>query len=106
MYMRERRDAVIVTGSGGSGCGRAIALRFAAAGAPVLVSDIDDVGGDETVGLIDKAGGRAMYCRCDVRDETDVANVLAVCEDAFGPLSVLVNNASMADSSAGGLDGW
>lgn len=41
---------VIVTGGGGSGCGRAISLRFAAAGALLVVSDIDEAGGQETVG--------------------------------------------------------
>jgi NAD(P)-dependent dehydrogenase (short-subunit alcohol dehydrogenase family) len=53
---------VVVTGSGGTGCGRAIALRFGAAGAAVVVSDIDETGGHETVLAIERAGGRAAFC--------------------------------------------
>ena len=98
--------AVIVTGAGGSGCGRAIARKFAEQRASVLVSDIDEAGAEETVRLIERAGGHALYCRCDVRDESDVVNLLTACESKLGPPSVVVNNASMAESAAEGLDGW
>src|SRR5947208_2085354 len=50
---------VIVTGAGGGGCGRAIAARFAQGGASVVVSDINDPGGEETVRLIQRDRGRA-----------------------------------------------
>src|SRR5689334_30742 len=100
--MDAKNRVVIVTGGGGPGCGRAIAKRFARDGATVVVSDIDDAGGAETVRLIEGAGGRALYCHCDVRDETDVLNVISTA----GPPSVVVNNASMAQPSAEGLDGW
>jgi len=85
---------VIVTGGGGKGCGRAIATRFAAAGAAVVVSDIDDAGGRETVGAIERAGGRAAYCRADVRVPDDARALVAFAESTFGGLHVLVNNAS------------
>src|SRR6478609_2857601 len=104
--MRHRTRAVLVTGSGGPGCGRAIALRFAKAGASVLVSDIDDLGGTETARLIVQAGGQAIYCHADVRDETDVLNLISTCESTFGAVSVLVNNASIAEPTAEGIDGW
>jgi NAD(P)-dependent dehydrogenase (short-subunit alcohol dehydrogenase family) len=85
---------VIVTGSGGKGCGRVIAERFASTGAAVVVSDIDDTGGRETVGLIQRAGGRAAYCRADVRVPDDSQALIAFAESTFGGLHVLVNNAS------------
>ena len=44
---------VIVTGAGGTGCGRAIAQRFAGRGAAVVVSDINEAGGHDTVRLIE-----------------------------------------------------
>lgn len=61
MIIRDEIRAVIVTGSGGGGCGRAISARFANCGAPVVVSDIDETGGHETVHLIERSGGA-----CDV----------------------------------------
>jgi 3-oxoacyl-[acyl-carrier protein] reductase len=104
--MSEQSDVVIVTGSGGPGCGRAIARRFARTGASVIVSDVDDAGGAETVRLIEEGGGRALYCHTDVRDDTDVVSLFEVCEREMGPLSVLVNNASVTDDDAGGADAW
>lgn len=88
------RDAAIVTGAGGTGSGRAIALRLAANGFPVVVADVKDEGGRETVSLIEKDRGRALFCRTDVREETEVRNLIETSERAFGALSLLVNNAS------------
>jgi len=85
---------VIVTGGGGKGCGRAIAARFAAAGAIVVVSDIDDAGGRETVAAIERARGRATYHRADVRSRDDARELVAFTESTFGGLHVVVNNAS------------
>ncbi len=56
----------IVTGSGGPGCGRAIARRFGREGCAIVVSDIDEPGGRETVRLIQTEGARAAFFRADV----------------------------------------
>jgi len=84
----------IVTGAGGSGCGRAIARQFAKNGAAVIASDIDENGGHETVRLIEGAGGRAVFFRADVRDELQVRDLIAFGERTYGRVTVLVNNAS------------
>lgn len=84
----------VVTGAGGSGCGRAIARRFAKDGAAVVASDINENGGHETVRLIEDAGGRAVFFRADVRDERQVRDLIAFAEQSYGGVSVLVNNAS------------
>ncbi|MBM3945672.1 MAG: SDR family NAD(P)-dependent oxidoreductase, partial [SAR202 cluster bacterium] len=55
----------LVTG-GASGLGRATAVRFAAEGSRVAVSDINPVGGEETVKAIRAAGGDAFFVRADV----------------------------------------
>jgi NAD(P)-dependent dehydrogenase (short-subunit alcohol dehydrogenase family) len=85
---------VIVTGAGGDGSGRAIARRFARGGALVVADDIDVRGAQETVGLIAAEGGQAIVSRTDVRSEEAVREMIVFAERTFGPLAVLVNNAS------------
>jgi NAD(P)-dependent dehydrogenase (short-subunit alcohol dehydrogenase family) len=104
--MTEPRHVVIVTGAGGTGCGRAIATRFARDGAAVVVSDVNEPGGHETVRMIENAGGRAAFFRADVRDESQVRALIASGEAAFGGVTVLVNNASAPHGPADQLDGW
>ncbi len=96
---------VIVTGAGGTGCGRAIAARFAGAGALVVACDIDEAGGRETVSAIERAGGRAAFLRADVRRESEVRDLVAFAETTFGGLDVLVNNAS-APRGSDRLEEW
>jgi NAD(P)-dependent dehydrogenase (short-subunit alcohol dehydrogenase family) len=83
----------IVTGAGGGGTGRAIALGLAHEGAAVVVNDIDESGGAETVRRIEGAGGRAVLAGADVTREQDVEELVGVAERTFGGLDVLVNNA-------------
>lgn len=80
----------LVTGAG-SGIGRAIAQRFAAAGATVHVADIDAKGGAGTVELIAKAGGRAEFVPLDVADD-HAPGALAF---RLNALDILVNNAGI-----------
>jgi 3-oxoacyl-[acyl-carrier protein] reductase len=97
---------VIVTGAGGGGCGRAIAARFASAGAAVIVSDINETGGRDTVSLIERSGGRARFFRADVRQELQVRDLVSFAEATFGRVTVLVNNASAPHGTGEGLEGW
>ena len=69
----------LITGAG-SGIGRATALVFAREGAKVVVSDIDDEGGEETVSLVVDAGGDAIFVHADV---TKSAEVEAMVETAI-----------------------
>jgi NAD(P)-dependent dehydrogenase (short-subunit alcohol dehydrogenase family) len=98
--------AAVVTGAGGAGCGRAISVRFAAAGLAVVVSDVDEAGGRETVRSVQERGGRAAFCRADVRDDEQVRALMGFAESTFGAVSVLVNNASAPHPSAEGPAGW
>jgi NAD(P)-dependent dehydrogenase (short-subunit alcohol dehydrogenase family) len=84
----------IVTGSGGGGCGRAIARRFARDGCSVVVCDIDEPGARETVRLIQAEGHRAALFRADVSREPDVEALVEFSETTYGGLDLLVNNAS------------
>ncbi len=83
----------IVTGAG-SGIGRATALRTAEEGAAVVVADLNLAGAEETVALVEAAGGRAFAVRVDVSVEADVAHMVAAAVDTFGALHLLHNNAA------------
>jgi NAD(P)-dependent dehydrogenase (short-subunit alcohol dehydrogenase family) len=100
MKLQRADRAVIVTGAGGGGCGRSISARFAAGGAPVVVSDIDEAGGGDTVRLIERGGGRAAFFRADMRHESQVRDLVSFAEETFGGVQVLVNNASAPHGGA------
>src|SRR5580704_3007226 len=99
--MPDENRIVIVTGAGGAGCGRSISSRFAKSGAAVVVSDIDEANGHDTVRLIESSGGRAAFFRADVRKESQVKDLVAFAEATFGGVSVLVNNASAPHGGEG-----
>ena len=103
--MRGGNRVVIVTGAGGSGCGRSIASRFAKDGAATVVSDIDEEGGQLTVHRIEREGGRAAFFRADVRSEPEVKELVSFAENTFGELNVLINNAS-APRGDGNIETW
>src|SRR5215831_586171 len=101
----DKRRVVVVTGAGGTGCGRAIAVRFGAGGAAVVVCDINEGGGHETVHMINSAGGRAAFFRADVRKELEVRDLALFAETTFGGFHVLINNAS-APHGSDRLEEW
>jgi len=89
----------IVTGAA-SGIGRAIALLFAQEGAKVVVADIDDKSGEETVKMINERGGEAMFVHADVSKAEDVKNMVKITVERYGRLDVLVNNAGIEGAVA------
>ncbi len=82
----------IVTGSG-RGIGREIALRLARDGAAVVVNDLDEAPGLETVEAVKAMGGRAVACNGDVTAKDFGERVVKTAVDTFGGCHVLVNNA-------------
>ena len=86
----------IVTG-GASGMGRATVMRFLAEGAKVMVADLNDANGAETIAVA-KAQGHAegiAFLRCDVAKEADVARVVTETVKRFGRLDIAYLNAGV-----------
>ncbi|MFJ9030305.1 SDR family NAD(P)-dependent oxidoreductase [Streptomyces sp. NPDC102274] len=88
--------SVVVTGAG-SGIGRAAALRFAAEGANVLVTDLNRETAHRTVEAVRTAGGVARAVVGDLSEQRVVDEIVATATDAYGGLDVLVNNAGIMD---------
>ena len=85
--------AVIVTGSG-QAIGRAYALRFASAGRPVVIADLNAENAKKVAGEITASGGRAIAVEANVADEASCAALAKAALDAFGSIAALVNNAA------------
>ena len=92
--MRLDGKVALITGAG-SGIGRESALLFASEGAAVVVVDIHDKSGEETVATVKASGGRAVYVHADVAKADDCARMVASAESAFARLNVLFNNAGI-----------
>jgi NAD(P)-dependent dehydrogenase (short-subunit alcohol dehydrogenase family) len=83
---------VVVTGAA-RGLGRVTALGFARADAKVVISDIDDAGGEETLRLLQSEGGEGLYLHTNVRSEAEVQAMIEKTVEKYGQLNCAVNNA-------------
>ncbi|HEY5540813.1 MAG TPA: SDR family oxidoreductase [Coriobacteriia bacterium] len=99
----------IVTGAG-SGIGRETALAMAREGAKIVVSDVVDEHGADTVAMIEATGGSAAFVHADVSKEADTAAMVRFAVDTFGTLDLAVNNAGIGGPAAltgdYPVDGW
>ncbi len=99
----------LVTGAG-SGIGREVALLMAKKGAKVVISDVVDDHGAETVKMIQDAGGEAAYVHADVAKQADTEAMVKFAVDTFGALHLAVNNAGIGGPAAligeYPVDGW
>lgn len=88
-------NKVALVTAAGAGIGRAIAIRLASDGAAVVVSDVNDETGAETVALIEAAGGRAAYKHANIADTAEVSALVPFALESFGRLDLAVNNAGV-----------
>ncbi len=95
--MRLKDKVALITG-GGSGIGRETCLLFATEGAKVVVVDVNDPAGNETVAMVKKSGGEACYVHADISKAADCENMVKVAEQTYGKLNVLFNNAGIMHS--------
>jgi meso-butanediol dehydrogenase / (S,S)-butanediol dehydrogenase / diacetyl reductase len=93
--MKRFQDKVVLITGAGVGIGRVAAVRFAREGAKVAVNSLTPANGQETLRLVEEAGGKGIYVQGDVSEETDARRIVAETVLAFGRLDVLVNNAGI-----------
>jgi NAD(P)-dependent dehydrogenase (short-subunit alcohol dehydrogenase family) len=89
------KRVAIITG-GARGIGRAIALMFAKEGATVVVVDILDKEGAETIKLISRTKSRGLFIHCDVSSSREVQQMAERVITEFGKVDILVNNAAIS----------
>ncbi|HBO2456051.1 SDR family oxidoreductase [Pseudomonas aeruginosa] len=102
------QNRMMITGAG-SGLGREIALRWARDGWRLALADVNEAGLAESLKLVREAGGDGFTQRCDVRDYSQLTALAQSCEEKFGGIDVIVNNAGVASGGFFGelsLEDW
>ena len=87
-------QVVFITGAG-SGIGRATAIAFAEAGAIVVIAEINEDSGQETVDQIQKQSGTALFVACDVAKPEQIESAVHQTVETYGQLDVAINNAGI-----------
>ena len=90
---------VLITGAA-TGIGRAVAVAFARHGARLAIGDINEAAASETLDLVKRAGGEALFRRTDVSQEADVEGLVSQTVAQFGRLDCAFNNAGIAPKDA------
>lgn len=92
--MRLKDKVAVITGSGGA-IGAVTAIKFAAEGAKLVVTDINVEGGENTVSEIKKNGGEAVFVEADISKVTECEKIIQTAVDTFGSIDILYNNAGL-----------
>ncbi|MBW2268502.1 MAG: glucose 1-dehydrogenase [Deltaproteobacteria bacterium] len=98
--MGQLEDKVAVVTGSGSGIGKATALALAREGARVIVAEINRESGEETVRVIGRQGGHAIFVKTDVTREADAVSLVKAAVETYGRLDSAVNNAGIDGPAA------
>ncbi len=104
------KDKVALVTGAGSGIGKQVALKYAAEGAKVVVSDIVEKGGNETVAAIKAAAGEAFFIKADTSSAAENESLVQQTIEKYGALHIACNNAGIGGpifpTGEYPLDGW
>ncbi len=93
--MARMKDKVVVITGSGKGLGEAMALLFSREGAKIVIFDIDETAGQDTVEQIREKTGEAIFVQGDVSKADDAVRLIDAAVDAYDRVDVLVNNAGI-----------
>lgn len=88
-------DKIALVMGGGAGTGRATVLAFAREGATVVIADVNEKGGRDTLALVEAEGGTGLFIAADMGITADVMAVIEQTRDTFGALHMVSNNAAL-----------
>ncbi len=98
--MKKLENKVAIITGGADGIGRAGALRFAQEGATVVIWDMNEEKGRETVSIIETEGGKAIFNKVNTASFTEVETATQKVIEAFGKIDILINNAGITRDSS------
>lgn len=97
--MKKLENKIAIITGGGSGIGKATALRFADEGAHVIIWDVVDAKGEETLAELKTRGSNAAYYHVDTTDKEQIAKATEDVVNRFGRIDILINNAGITKDS-------